>query len=123
MSNKIVNLKSRMKKILALLFLTTLTIIACKKDRSNTDKYITLRYEQTYCADSWATGENRDFLLKSITNYLKSEGLYVASVNIKQEREPEICLACSCKTGKTIYVTTLDSEDVKARYLELGFKP
>jgi hypothetical protein len=111
-----------MQKAIAFLLLTTMAMGACKKHAPIADRYVTLGYKQTYCADPWKTETNDSLTLKNVADYLKAEELYIASLDIKQETTPEACFACSCKTGKNIYVTTLDSETLKAKYFKLGFK-
>ena len=112
-----------MRKLLAFLLFITLAGASCKKSEPMITKYITLGYRQTYCADPWPMGANDTQTLENVADYLEAEGLHVASLNMKQETSPDICLACHCKTGKTIYASILDGESLKAKYQEIGFKP
>jgi hypothetical protein len=107
------------------LFLLAITLVAagCSKEHSATEKYITLSYKLTYCSDPWQRGATDDQTLQNVGAYLNTAALYVAGLTIKEDTNPEVCNACSCKTGKTIYVTTLDSESLKEKYLQIGFKP
>jgi len=112
-----------MRKLITCLLLIMLGTVACKKDKSLTTKYITLSYKQTYCADPWAIGSNDDQTLENVADYLEARGLHFASLQIKQVTPAELCLACQCKTGKTIYVSVPNSDNVKAQYQEIGFQP
>lgn len=60
--------------------------------------------------------------LKKLAGYLDSSMLYVASLNTEQENPPRDCKACTCKSGKMIYVSTINSDNIVAGYLEPGFK-
>lgn len=99
-------------------------IIACNKNKEKIigDQYVLLSYKQTGCADAWTTGSTDSLTLVNLRNYLISKDLYIASLSIKQDGIPEPCYACTCKTGKTITVSTFDSETLKAKYALIGFK-
>ncbi len=112
-----------MRIILQIIFFILIISLSCKKQKLIGDKYITLSYKQTSCADAWASGSNDSITLKNLANYLNSYNLYIASLFIKQDSGYTIsCLACTCKTGKTIYVSTFDNDSAKAQYMRLGFK-
>ncbi len=112
-----------MRTINILLVFTAVTILACtKSNRIGDDEYITLSYKQTFCSDPWATGSNDSLTLANVAAYLNSAGLYIAGLKIKQESSPSACLACACKTGKMIMVSTLNSETLKAKYQQIGFQ-
>jgi hypothetical protein len=83
---------------------------------------VTLKYAQTQCADPWRTGASDSETLAHINHYLDSLNLYVADLTLKKEGDPVTCLACTCITGKVIYVSTLNSEAMKEKYLALGFR-
>jgi hypothetical protein len=104
---------------LLILFVIVLAF-SCKKEHG--DEYVTLYYKQTYCSDPWPTANTDSVTLLNIAHYLDSADMYVASLNIKLESAPEACTACSCKTGKTIYATTLNSDVLKDKYVAVGFK-
>jgi len=111
-----------MKLLLSLLFLIFI-VIACHKDEPiGKDSYTRFYYKQTYCADPWPTGNTDSITLVNVTGYLNSLNLYIADLGIKQDGNIEICQACACKTGKTIYVATLNNDSLKARYIRAGFK-
>ncbi|MEO8762986.1 MAG: hypothetical protein ABI416_01805 [Ginsengibacter sp.] len=100
----------------------TIVMPACKKNKILKDEYTTLDYKQTFCADPWPIGGTDSLTLKNLAAYLDSSGLYLAGLTIKKEADEDLCYACFCKTGKTIYATTLASDTLKARYGRLGFK-
>jgi len=105
------------------LLLIIVIILACKKIRIiGYSEYITLAYKQTFCSDFWTTGSNDSITINNVKRYFDSSELYIAGLDIKQDTNPDTCEACNCKTGKTIYVTTLDSDSLKAKYARIGFK-
>jgi hypothetical protein len=95
---------------------------ACSKNTLIEDKYVTLSYNQTFCADPWKNLSSDSLTLVNVANYLNSYNLYIAGLNIKQVLPADSCKACTCKTGKTIYVSTFDSDSLKAKYYQIGFK-
>lgn len=112
-----------MRKLTLFIFLSIAALTACRKDRPVGEKeYVTLTYQQTYCADPWPTGSTDSATLKNVARYLDSAQLYIAGLSIKAEAPPEVCSACTCKTGKIIYVSTLNSETLKVKYEAIGFK-
>ncbi|MEP7377369.1 MAG: hypothetical protein ABI675_28460 [Chitinophagaceae bacterium] len=112
----------RTMRILIIFIATAIFACTKKNQRIGDNEYTTLSYKQTYCSDPWATGTNDNLTLVNVASYLASSELYIASLYIKQENSPDMCLACSCKTGKIITVSTLNSETLKAKYLQIGFK-
>ena len=109
-------------KIIA--FALILLLFACtKRERIGKHEYVNLSYEQTMCADPWPAASNDSLALINISTYLNASGLYVASLSIKQDGVPGVvCSACPCTTGKKVMVSTLNSENMKAKYAEIGFK-
>jgi len=112
-----------MRTGICFLLIITIILFACNKEKLiGKDEYVTLTYQQTSCADAWATGFSDSATLHNLSEYLISSGLYIASLNIKQVGSPVICDACYCKTGKVIYVSTLNSDSLKAKYNRIGFR-
>ena len=111
-----------MRNIFVIFFLLILTISSCSKKPLIEDKYVTLSYRQTFCSDPWTNVAIDSLTLINVATYLNSSGLYIAGLNIEQVTPPDICNACTCKTGKTIYVSTFDSDSLKAKYNRIGFK-
>lgn len=60
---------------------------------------------------------------KNIHEFLQSSGIYVASLIIKHGNLSEICDACTCKTGKIIYLSIFDSRQTKKKLESMGFRP
>jgi hypothetical protein len=107
-----------MKTFLVCIALTILFPVACKKHHDI--EYVSLTYKQTYCSDPWKTGPSDSVTLQNVSHYLDSMGLYVSSLYMQQVDRPAICFACSCTTGKVIYLTTFPQ--FKAKYEQVGFK-
>lgn len=105
------------------LIIVTIILFSCNKEKlTGKDEYVTLSYQQTFCADAWTTGSSDSLTLHNLSDYLVSAGLYIASLNIKLVDNPQTCYACNCKTGKVIYVSTLNSDSLKAKYNRIGFR-
>lgn len=111
-----------MRTLSLMLLVMLVTAFTCRKTNPGEDEYITLSYKQTQCADPWRTGATDSLTLANVSTYLAAQGLYVASLQIKTDDVASVCLACQCKTGKTIYVSTLNSDSIKTKYLALGFQ-
>ena len=111
-----------MRILPAFLFFLLATGLACKKAQPGENQYTTFYYHQTGCSDPWPTGATDSLTLVNVSNYLSAAGVYVASLNIKQDGIAEACLACQCKTSKTIYVSAFNNKGTKEKYLALGFK-
>ena len=112
-----------MKKFTTFIFLT-LTSFACNKDNNLiADKYVTLSFKQSFCADPWTNNLSNDSLtLKNVAAYLSGNNLYFANLFLKQDTLPDAFNSCNCKTGKTIYVSTLFSDSLVNKFIRLGFK-
>ncbi len=110
-----------MLKIIALITIS-ICLFSCSKNHLVGDKFVTLSYSQTYCSDAWVTGSNDSLTRINVVNYLKSKNLDVYSLDIQLKNSPETCNACSCKTGKLIFVTIFDIESTKENFIKIGFK-
>lgn len=110
-----------MRILLGLVFVLLLLSSCDRKDMIGKDEYVTLSYKQTFCADAWGTVNNDSVQLANLSTYLANQQLYIASLNIKQETAADLCNACTCKTGKVLYVTTLNSSTMIVRYQQIGF--
>lgn len=114
---------NNMKIKLAIFYIVFFAVFACsKKGPIEKDEYTRFYYEQTFCSDPWQTGSTDSITLENVAAYLNEHDLYVAGLSIKQTGAAETCYACTCKTGKTIYVSTLNSNSLKEAYISLGFK-
>lgn len=105
-----------------LLFFVTIVFLlnCCSKD--DEILYKTVSYLQTRCADPWRYDNSDDSTqARYVGNYLDSLGLFHTSVIVKVEGPADICLACTCKSGKVIYVVTKDEEATLQQYRAIGF--
>ena len=103
------------------IFILTVALCSCGKPEPSTeygDNFVNLSYIQTKCADPWPTGATDSITLVNMANYLESRNLYLA---IRQDNLPDTCTACTCKTGKIIYITTFVLNISVALYAEIGF--
>lgn len=110
--------RNNIRIILFLLILLSSVIFSCTKMIG--DKFVVLSHKQTICADSWPMAINDSLTLLNVANYLNSLPLFYYALSIKLENSPDLCTACTCKTGKTIYVTTF--EYLKSSYQIVGFQ-
>jgi hypothetical protein len=94
----------------------------CTKEPIGKHEYLNFYYKQTSCADPWGLGSSDSLTLVKVANYLNSSNLYIASLTIRNDDIAEMCLACTCKTGKTIYASTLNTDSLRAQYSRIGFK-
>jgi len=113
-----------MRSLYLLIVFAMVAAFGCSKKNKpvGKDEYVTLSYKQTFCADPWPTASSDSLTLVNVANYLNTNGLYIAGLSIKNESNPELCLACVCKTGKVIYVSTLNSTNLTEKYVQIGFK-
>lgn len=95
-------------------------LVSCKRDQAIGGRYTTLEYKQTYCADPWGYGSTDSLTLVKMVHYFDSLQLYVAGTAINFTAAPDACSACTCKTGKTIYLSTF--ENLATRYAAYGFQ-
>ena len=73
-------------------------VVSCTKPRNIKWVY----YDQTLCADKWGPYTSNEDLKIKITDYFDGIGIEVYDIEIFNFGTPETCLACTCKTGKTI---------------------
>lgn len=112
-----------MKKVFLFVLIHAALLIACIKYQPVGDHFITLSYKQTFCSDQWTTDLSSDSLtLIHVRDFLKTKNMFFESLSIKQETAAETCNACTCKTGKVIYVSTFDNDSCKVQYGRIGFK-
>lgn len=114
--------KKTMRKLPVLLLAVLVTAFTCKKTTQEEEQLSTYSYKQTQCADAWQNSVTDSITLAHVTSYLAAQGLYVASLQIKADDVAAVCLACQCKTGKTIYVTSYNNDSTKTKFLALGFQ-
>ncbi len=100
-----------MKKYIVIFVATiSLTLFSCEDRNTN----VWYSYNETQCADPWATGfGNDEAQVKSeVEEYLENLGVVVAEVDMNNNGVVAVCLACSCTSGRIIRVrSTEDAED------------
>lgn len=111
-----------MVKYLSVLVIACALLPGCVKEEPIGDKYITLSYLQTYCSDPWGIQPEDSLTLKKFGVYIDSLKLYAASVELKPVNAPDMCMACTCKSGKVFYVTTFDDAYMTNKFKALGFR-
>ena len=110
-----------MHKLPVFLLFVLVTAFTCRKTAEE-DQYATYTYKQTQCADPWQNSQTDSITLVNVSTYLATQGLHVASLQIKLDDVAAVCLACQCKTGKTIYITSHNNDSTRAKFLSLGFQ-
>ena len=93
-----------------------------KRDDIGSNEYVTLSYIETQCSDAWTRGSTDAITKNNLANYLSGQNIYFADITIKQESTGAVCTACTCGTGKVIYVSILKSDVVVQKMKTLGFK-
>jgi hypothetical protein len=104
-----------MKRIIAFLCVCVLLVSSCKKN----ENYICYSIEQTQCADPWGYGNNDMGTVDSLRNYLLDNGIEADKIVLKTTSAGESCLACTCKSGKTFFITA--PEQNASALLQQGF--
>lgn len=107
-----------------LLFVLT-AAFTCSKDSKIVDGELmtTYTYAQTQCADPWQTSQNDETTGRNVRQYLESKYVEVGWVRIERTSDGATCLACSCPSGKTIFVGAPKDENTRKALEKLGFKP
>lgn len=113
--------KQFMKAVMVIIIFMCGIAAACTKEKICKDDYITLKYLQTGCADPWENSTSDSTTVANVSTYLLSQGLFVGGVSIQTDAPAQVCLACNCKTGKTIYVKTYNDSITIARFTQIGF--
>lgn len=106
-----VKLSNFLKRIFFAVVIISAVGLACTKPR----KIKWVYYDQTICADKWGAYTGNEDLKLKITDYFEGLNIDVYDIEIFNFGTPETCLACTCKTGKTIKlkVKKKDLEDIK----------
>jgi hypothetical protein len=103
-----------------LLPLMLFVAISCSK--KSPDSLVVLSCEQTQCADPWQYGSTDAETISKISTYLRTNNYGFTSVDIRSVNSGAVCLACTCPTGKVIYVTVTDTGNIRTRYAALNFR-
>lgn len=102
-----VNRLSPMRLLTFLLLLLLPVVSGCEKESLCSD-CVRLTYAQTQCADPWGYGTNGSDaeVAAAVRDFFVSNGVPIYDVVVDGSTAAAVCLACSCTTGKTIYVVT-----------------
>lgn len=109
-------------KYLLISVVAAIALFSCK--RENQDETATFVYDQTQCSDAWVNSSNDSITVHNVYQYLDSMHVYGPELHvwIKNEGTNVVCQACSCPTGKKIYVSILFPKDVEEKLIALGFR-
>lgn len=92
------------------------TFNGCEKITDTTRIY----YDETFCADPWGQSSVADDdKKKNIEKYLKGKSIKIFKVEILNDRTPDLCKSCGCKSGKRISCKVKKSDLNKA--INVGF--
>jgi hypothetical protein len=86
----------RVRVFLALLVLSAI-LSGCGK--SNVRWVV---YDETLCADKWEYSPVNEKLKDNIVAYFKGKGVKVLELEIFNDRNPDQCSDCTCKTGRRV---------------------
>jgi len=90
-----------MKTMIVLLasFMGIVTLNGCEKLVKTSWVY----YDESYCADPWGNNSvQTDEKKENIETHFKDKGIKIFKVEILDDRTPESCFSCRCKTGNRI---------------------
>lgn len=105
-----------------IVILSICSVMNCSKQSEIGDQYVTLSYSETQCSDVWTRGNTDSVTKASLSTYLKAQNIYFSDITIKQESSGATCQACTCATGKIIYVSTLKTDLLIQKLKAIGFK-
>lgn len=97
----------------------TIFIIAACQD-SNSDS-LSLKYEETQCANPWGEESEEGNYIVEVRAYLEDKGIEVLSIyiDVYDENAGENCNACTCPTGRNIVISVPVKDAKKAE--DVGF--
>src|SRR5688572_2232427 len=97
-----------------LLFFTIMTFALFSCEYTNK-----LKFAETQCSNPWGHSGDPVEQKQLIKDYLLTKEIEVGEIQIIQEYPGMTCAACSCTSGRYIYIT-VNNED-KSKALALGF--
>jgi hypothetical protein len=92
----------RMKYVFLFVVSTCLMALNCTKQDGATREF---SKDQTGCADAWGYGATQEETAAKLSDYLTKKGVKVNVVSLKQTSNGAVCLACTCSTRYTFFVT------------------
>jgi len=99
-----------------LIFAFVAIMLSCTScDNNSTDDYTWYFYNETQCADPWQTGigSPTQDIETAVGNYLDGLDINYDAINVDTSGTPEICLACSCLSGRIINVKADPANNVE----------
>lgn len=112
-----------MKYYLTLPILLLFLLQSCNEENVPLN-HLQFYWEQTGCADPWSSkvsNSSNEAVVKAVEDYLRDEGVLDARVvSVTSDGVQQVCLACSCTTGRRINVTAPRNQ--KNKLLALGFQ-
>ena len=93
-----------------------------RSDDNDCSDCVLLSYAQTQCADPWGYGADGSAIAVeyAVRDFFASRGVVLNTVTISGATAPvTTCAACSCPSGKTIYVLVNSADS--ASLISLGF--
>lgn len=113
-----------MRILFCLLLLVITSAWTCNKDSEvvAAKPLPTYTYAQTQCADPWPTSPNDSLTAENVRQYLKERSVTVSFVSVKKTSEAATCMACTCPSGKTIYIGASDEATTVKLLNQIGFK-
>jgi hypothetical protein len=107
-----------MKKFILLAFIG-IAFLSCSKD-DDSNEYLFVLYNQTYCADPWGNTDNNNELADKVGDYFKAENIEIFNIKIDNKGTPQLCNACMCLSGKRI-IANVNKHDLNS-IKEYGFQ-
>jgi len=80
-----------------ILFVVSVVFFGCNKSN-----FRWLTYDETYCSDKWAYTLNNEKQKDNIVAYMDKQGVKVFEIEIFNDRTPDSCKDCNCKSGRRI---------------------
>lgn len=113
-----------MRLLSCLLLLVITSAWTCNKDAEvvAAKSLPTYTYAQTQCADPWPTSADDLVTAENVRQFLKAKGITVSFVSVKRTSDAANCMACTCLSGKTIYIGASDEAATVKLLNQLGFK-
>ena len=82
-----------------LFYLMLVGLISCEKHQFSTEVF----YEQTACADRWKDETSDAETIRNMADYLDKNNIEIKETRLVAEKQPDLCYACNCKTGRIFY--------------------
>ena len=80
-------------------------ILACGSGNN-----VSFYHDEQQCGDMWNFYGSDDELALAAKGFLEERGVEVTRIEVTDEGQKQVCLACSCKTGRRIKVWTVEQD-------------